>query len=389
MSTNDGIYLDYNATTPLDPAVFEAMKPYFIERFGNAASGQHTWGWTAQAGVEKARGQIAKLINSKPGEIFFNSGATEGNNHALFGIVREYQIKKEPVHLIVSTVEHSSVINTAKALQSMNVEVDFVPVNNQGLVDPAAVEALIKPHTRLISLIWVNNEIGTINPIAEIAAIARKHKVYLHTDGTQAVGKIPVDVQKVPVDLMTFSGHKIYGPKGIGGLYIRSQDPHVKIEPLIYGGGHEKGLRSGTLNVPAIVGLGQAAEICMNLEATEPARLEKMRNQFVEDLMKNIPSVKLNGHPTLRAPNNMSLTFTGRPIDACMGGLMKLGFSTGSACSAGKTAISHVLAGLGLSEADATCTVRLSLGRWTTAEDLTRALEILTKVFKGPGSKSS
>lgn len=389
MSTNDGIYLDYNATTPLDPAVFEAMKPYFIERFGNAASGQHTWGWTAQAGVEKARGQIAKLINSKPGEIFFNSGATEGNNHALFGIVREYQIKKEPVHLIVSTVEHSSVINTAKALQSMNVEVDFVPVNNQGLVDPAAVEALIKPHTRLISIIWVNNEIGTINPIAEIAAIARKHKVYLHTDGTQAVGKIPVDIQKIPVDLMTFSGHKIYGPKGIGGLYIRSQDPHVKIEPLIYGGGHEKGLRSGTLNVPAIVGLGQAAEICMNLEATEPARLEKMRNQFVEDLMENIPGVKLNGHPTLRAPNNMSLTFTGRPIDACMGGLMKLGFSTGSACSAGKTAISHVLAGLGLSEADATCTVRLSLGRWTTAEDLTRALEILTKVFKGPGSKSS
>ncbi|HRO66054.1 MAG TPA: cysteine desulfurase family protein [Pseudobdellovibrionaceae bacterium] len=258
------IYLDYNATTPLDPRVFEAMKPYFTEHFGNPASGQHAWGWTAETALQRARAQTASFISAQPQEIYFTSGATEANNWALFGIFHQIQMSgnSEPFHLITTAVEHNSVLNATKALGELGAEIDILPVDSNGQVAPEEIERAIRPHTKLVSAIWVNNEIGTINRMKEIGDICRRKNVYFHSDGTQAVGKIPVDLSKMPIDLLSFSGHKMYGPKGVGALFIRNKDPHVSIKPFFFGGGHERGLRSGTPNVPGIVGLGAAAEIC-------------------------------------------------------------------------------------------------------------------------------
>ncbi|MGZ3781698.1 MAG: cysteine desulfurase family protein, partial [Pseudobdellovibrionaceae bacterium] len=255
---NKNIYLDYNATTPVDPQVFQAMEPYFKEYFGNPASAIHQWGWMAENAVSKARSQVASLIGAKTSEVIFTAGATESNNWCVFGLISKIREEnpKEPIHFITSCIEHSSVMKSMQEAQKMGVEVDFLPVNKFGQVELDAVRKAIKPHTKLMSFIWVNNEIGTINPIPEIAKLAKEHQIYLHTDATQAAGKIPLNVTEMGIDLMSFSAHKIYGPKGVGALYIRSKDPKVQINPLIYGGGQEKGLRSGTLNVPAIVGFG-------------------------------------------------------------------------------------------------------------------------------------
>lgn len=378
------IYLDYNATTPVDPEVFEAMVPYFREHFGNPASGQHAWGWTAEAAVTKARTTIANFIGSRNSEIYFNSGATEGNNTALFGVVqhlRATEPRDHPLHIITSNAEHNSVKNASKALQQLGVEVDFIPVNADGCVNPALVEKAIKPHTRLMSFIWVNNEIGSVNPIARLAAIAKAHRVYLHTDATQAIGKIPVDVRETPVDLMSFSGHKFYGPKGVGVLYVRSRDPAVTLWPLLHGGGQEQGLRSGTLNVPAIVGLGKAIEICAAKMTEEANRTKELRDRLFNGVKAKIPDVRLNGHPIERSPTNLSLTFPGRPVDLALPKLQRLGFSTGSACSAGRGAVSSVLTAIGLSEKDAGCTIRLSIGRTTTSADVDQTIEILGNAF--------
>ncbi|MBO9666429.1 MAG: cysteine desulfurase, partial [Bdellovibrio sp.] len=261
---DQGIYFDYNATTPVDPQVYSAMEPYFKEYFGNPASAAHHWGWAAENATQKARMQVASLIGAKASEITFTSGATESNNWVMFGLLSKLREENPtgPIHFITSNVEHSSIMKGMDALKKLNVEVDFLPVNNHGQVEVATVLKAIKPHTKLMSFIWVNNEIGTINPIPEIAKVCKENQIYLHTDATQAIGKIPVNVNEMGIDLMSFSGHKIYGPKGVGALYIRSQNPKVVLNPLIYGGGQEKGLRSGTLNVPAIVGLGVASEIC-------------------------------------------------------------------------------------------------------------------------------
>lgn len=372
------IYLDYNATTPVDPLVFAAMEPYFKDYFGNPASAGHTWGWKAASATEKARLQVAQLINAGLNEIFFTSGATEANNWAIFGLISKIRNENpdEKIHIISSCLEHNSIMKSLEAAQRLNVEIDFLAVNKFGQIDIESVRHAIKPHTKLISLIWVNNEIGSINPIGEIAKITKAQKIYLHTDATQAVGKLPVNVMELGIDMMSFSGHKIYGPKGIGVLYIRSKDPKVQIEPLIHGGGHERGLRSGTLNVPGIVGLGVAAEICEKNLVEEAARLTNLRHLMWEKLKKAIPEVSLNGHPTERSCNNLSITL---PIntEAILPHLQKLGVSTGSACSTGSIAISHVLKGIGLGPIEAQRTLRLSLGRWTTEEEVLEAVETL------------
>lgn len=373
------IYLDYNATTPVDPQVVLAMEPYFKVHFGNPASAGHHWGWAAENAVTKARSQVASLIGAKASEITFTGGATEANNWVIFGLVSKIREENpyEPIHIITSCVEHSSIMKALPVVQKMGVEVDFLPVNHFGQVEIEAVRNAIKPHTKLISLIWVNNEVGSINPLREIAILAKEHRIYLHTDGTQAVGKIPVHVTEMGIDLMSFSAHKIYGPKGVGALYVRSKDPKVLINPLIYGGGQEKGLRSGTLNVPGIVGLGLAAEICQKNLPLEQVRMVELRQLLWQKLQVAIPGVRLNGHPTERAPNNLNITLPGIKTDRILPGLQKLGVSTGSACGTGAMVVSHVLKGLGMSVDEIQCSLRLSLGRWSTEDDMKYAAEIL------------
>lgn len=382
---NGRIYLDYNATTPLDPAVLERMLPYLREHFGNPASGQHAWGWAAESAVARARKQTAALIGSEESEILFTSGATESNNWALFGFVRHWKRENpgRPLHILTSSVEHSSIVKACPALADDGIEVEVLPVLPDGRVEVERVRRALKPHTGLMSFIWVNNEIGSINPIRELAELARERRVYLHSDATQAVGKIPVDVKALPVDMISFSAHKIYGPKGAGALYLRSKDPKVRIEPLLFGGGQEKGIRSGTLNVPGIVGLGEAAEICAHELPREKERLETLRDRLLASCLEEIPGCRLNGHARERSPMNLSLSFPGRPVDLALPKLQKIGFSTGSACSAGRVSISHVLKGLGVSEEDAQCTLRLSIGRWTTAEHIEAAAWALKEAFAG------
>lgn len=379
LQQNKDIYLDYNATTPVDPKVFQAMEPYFKEHFGNPASAGHHWGWVAESAVATARGQVASLIGAKSSEITFTAGATESNNWVLFGLLSKLREKNpdEPIHFITSCVEHSSIMKSMRAVQKMGVEVDFLPVNKYGQVEIETVRKALKPHTKLMSFIWVNNEIGSINPIPELARIAKENKIYLHTDATQAVGKIPVNATEMGIDLMSFSAHKIYGPKGTGALFIRSTDPKVQINPLIYGGDQERGLRSGTLNVPAIVGFGKASEICQTNLLEESQRLTQLRSSFWQSLQDRIPGIRLNGHPTERAPNNLNVTLPGYKTEQLLPRLQKIGVSTGSACGTGAMVISHVLTGLGMTPENIQCSLRISIGRWTTQEELTRATEIL------------
>lgn len=373
------IYFDYNATTPVDPEVFAAMEPYFKQHFGNPASAGHTWGWAAEAAVVKAREQVAKLIGAKPSEVIFTSGATESNNWALFGLLSKLRETnpQEPVHFITSNIEHSSLMKGMAALSRWNVDVTFLPVDHNGQVHVEQVQKALRPHTRLMSFIWVNNEIGTINPMGELAALAKENKIYLHTDATQAAGKIPMNVTEMGIDLMSFSAHKIYGPKGVGALYIRGKDPKVQLDPFIYGGGQERGLRSGTVNVPGVVGFGKAAELCLAQQVHESARLLELSQGLWKQLQAAIPGVKLNGHPTQRATNNLNITLPGAKTERLLGQLQKLGVSTGSACGTGAMVISHVLSGIGLSSEEVQCSLRLSLGRWTTPEEVSRAVEIL------------
>lgn len=380
----ESIYLDYNATTPVDPQVFKTMEPYFKLHFGNPASAGHHWGWTAESAVSQARSKIASLIGAKPFEITFTAGATESNNWVVFGLISKIRTENplEPIHFITSCVEHSSITKSMAAAQKLGIEVDFLPVNKYGQVEVETVKKAIKPHTKLMSFIWVNNEIGTVNSVQELAAVAKQNQIYFHTDATQAVGKIPVNATDLGIDLMSFSAHKIYGPKGTGALYIRSKDPKVSIDPLIYGGGQEKGLRSGTLNVPAIVGFGTAAEICQNNLQTESQKLTNLRNLFWQKLQTEIPGIQLNGHPEQRAPNNLNITLPNKKTEQILPHLQKLGVSTGSACGTGAMVISHVLKSLGLSTDEIQSSLRLSLGRWTTEEEINQATEILKKALK-------
>ncbi len=377
------IYLDYNATTPLDPRVLEVMLPYFQQHFGNAASSQHPWGWTASRAVEKARQQVAGLLSAKPSEIFFTSGATEGNNWVFQSLFKQWQdsAKGGSFHVLSSNVEHSSVLKNLEALKKQGAMVEFVPVNSFGQVDVAEVKKRIRPDTRLMSFIWANNEIGSLNPMKGLGHLAHENKVYFHSDATQAVGKIKVQLEETKVDFLTLSAHKIYGPKGSGALYIRSADPCIQLEPFILGGGQEKGLRSGTVNVPAVVGLGSACEFCRIEMDQSLIRMTKMRDNFLKKLIEEIPGIQLNGHPSDRIYSNLSLTMASKTVADALPLLMRLGFSTGSACHSGTMAGSYVLKSIGLSPEQIASTLRLSFGRFTTEDELSEALTLLKKAF--------
>lgn len=379
------IYLDYNATTPVDPRVLKEMLPYFSEHFGNSLS-QHSWGWTAQAAVQKSRQQIARLVGARESEIVFTSGATESNNWVIFGLIHQWR-KENPeqkIHIISTVAEHNSILKALEAASVIeNVSVDLLPVNNYGQVSIEMLEKAIRPETRLISIIWANNELGTVNSINELSQIAKKKSIYFHTDATQTIGKIPVNLLDVEVDLMSFSSHKMYGPKGVGALYIRSRQPYVQMQPLHFGGGHERGLRSGTLDTPGIVGFGKACEIIYENFQDEMNHLQELKDAMIGQLRVHFPNIQINGHPVLATPNTINVTFKGYKIALYQDRLMSLGFSAGSACGSKNEYSSHVLKAIGLTPEETQSTIRFSLGRMTTLPQITEAVLKCAEVFKG------
>jgi cysteine desulfurase len=376
------IYMDNHSTTPVDPTVLEAMLPYFTEKFGNAASRNHVFGWEAEAAVDAARQQIAELINADSKEIIFTSGATESDNLALRGVAEMYRDKGD--HVITTVTEHRALLDTAKRLEKMGFSVTYLPVGKDGLVDPEAVKHAITPKTILISVILANNEIGTINPVADIGKIAKERGILFHSDATQAVGKIPVDVQAAGIDLASFTAHKMYGPKGVGALYVRRKNPRVRLVPMIDGGGHERGMRSGTLPVPLIVGFGRAAEICRQMMPEESKRLAALRDRLRDGIMTQLDETYLNGHPTQRLPNNVNISFAYVEGESLLMGLKDIALSSGSACTSASLEPSYVLKALGVGSDLAHSSIRYGLGRFNTEEEVEyvvrRTVEVVTKL---------
>ncbi len=366
------IYLDNNATTPMDPRVLEAMLPYFNERFGNAASRSHSFGWTAEEAVDYAREQIAQLIGANPKEIIFTSGATEADNLAIKGVFEMYAEKGK--HIITLVTEHKAVLDTCKHIEKLGAEVTYLGVKEDGLVDLDELEKAIRPDTILVSVMYGNNEVGVIQPIREISAIAHKHGALFMTDATQAVGKIPVDVNADGIDLMAFSAHKMYGPKGVGALYVRRKNPRVKVTAQMDGGGHERGMRSGTLNVPGIVGLGKACEICRLEMAEESARIQKLRDKLEAELL-TIEESYLNGNKEHRLPHVANISFKYVEGEGLMMGVKDLAVSSGSACTSASLEPSYVLKSLGLDDELAHSSLRFGLSRFTTEEEIDYAID--------------
>ncbi|PPD58189.1 cysteine desulfurase NifS [Dehalogenimonas etheniformans] len=366
-------YLDYAATTPVAPEVLDAMLPYFHDFPGNP-SAIYAEGQQARQAVETARVSLARLINARPDEILFLSGGTEADNMALSGILNANGCGGS--HIVTTAIEHHAVLETCYSLEKKGTSVTILPVDSQGLLDPLEVARAIRPDTSVVSVILANNEIGTVQRLPEISRITREKGVYLHTDAVQAVGRVPVDVQALGVDLLSISAHKLYGPKGIGALYVRKG---TRISPILWGGGQERGKRSGTENVPGIVGLGKAAELAAASITSEVERLSKLRDRLIAGLLATVPETRLNGHPTQRLPNNANFSFDyveGESV--CLNlDLAGISASPGSACSSTSTAPSHVLLALGLPQHQAFGSLRLSLGRWTTGEDIERVLEVL------------
>lgn len=371
------IYLDNNATTPMDPRVLEAMIPYFTQKFGNAASRSHQFGWVAEEAVDYAREQIAKLIGADPKEIILTSGATEADNLAIKGVYEMYASKGN--HIITATTEHKAVLDTCKHIEKIGGQVTYLNVKEDGLVDLAELEAAITDKTILISLMWGNNEIGVVQPVREISQIARKHGVLFFTDATQAVGKIPVDVNADGIDLMAFSAHKMYGPKGVGALYVRRKNPRVKVTAQMDGGGHERGMRSGTLNVPSIVGFGKACEICMNEMDAEAARLSVMRDRLEAGLMQ-LEESYVNGNREHRLPHTTNISFKYVEGEGLMMGFNKdIALSSGSACTSASLEPSYVLKALGLGDDLAHSSLRFGLGRFTTDEQIDYTVKAISE----------
>lgn len=367
------IYLDNHATTPLDERVLTAMLPYFIENFGNAASINHVYGWESEAAVKQARQTLADAINCEPEEIVFTSGATEANNLAIKGIAEAYFHKGR--HIITVQTEHNAVLDPGRYLQTLGFDVTFLPVKSDGLVDIGELVKAIRAETILVSVMTANNEIGVIQPIAEIGAICRGNDVLFHTDAAQAIGKIPLDVQDMNIDLMSLTAHKIYGPKGIGALYVRRRNPRVQLAPQMHGGGHERGMRSGTLYTPQIVGFAKAVELAVSEMESETKRLIQLRQQLW-DSISAIGEVVINGHPTKRLPGNLNISVAGVDGQALLLGLQPvMAVSSGSACTSAKVAPSHVLEAIGRPPELAFASIRFGLGRFTTEADL----EIATK----------
>ena len=371
------IYLDNNATTPMDPRVLEAMIPYFTEKFGNAASRNHPFGWEGEEAVDYAREQVAKLIGADPKEIIFTSGATEGDNLAIKGVFEMYASKGN--HIITVTTEHKAVLDTCKHIEKSGGEVTYLEVNPDGLIDLAELEAAIKPTTILIAIMYANNEVGVIQPVKEISAIAKKNGVLFFTDGTQAVGKIPVDVNKDGIDIMAFSGHKMYGPKGAGALYVRRKNPRVKVTAQMDGGGHERGMRSGTLNVPGIVGLGKACELCMLDMEADTKRISAMRDKL-ENALLQLEEAYVNGSKEHRLPHVSNISFKYVEGEGLMMGFNKnIAVSSGSACTSASLEPSYVLKALGLGDDLAHSSLRFGLGRFTTEDQIDYTIEQVSK----------
>ncbi len=370
------IYLDNNATTPMDPRVLETMIPFFTQHFGNAASRNHPFGWEAEEAVDYAREQVAKLIGADPKEIIFTSGATEGDNLGIKGVYEMYASKGN--HIITATTEHKAVLDTCKHIEKLGGEVTYLEVKENGLIDLAELEAAIKPTTILVSIMYANNEIGVIQPVKEIAAIAKKHGVLFFTDATQAVGKIPVDVQKDGIDLMTFTGHKMYGPKGIGALYVRRKNPRVKVTAQMDGGGHERGMRSGTLNVPGIVGFGKACELCRLEMDADAKRIAVLRDKLETELMK-LEEAYINGTPEHRLPHVTNISFKHVEGEGLLMGFNKnIALSSGSACTSASLEPSYVLKALGLGDDLAHSSLRFGLSRFTTEEEVDYTIKAIS-----------
>lgn len=382
----DTIYLDHAATTPCDPRVVEAMLPYFTAMFGNPGSRNHRFGWDAEAGVDKAREQVARLIGADEKEVIFTSGATESNNLAIKGAA--YLYEKAPAgatgrgHIITSIIEHKAVLDPCKRLQKEGFDVTFIEPPKDGVITAEMVKAAMRDDTILVSLMWANNEIGTINEIPEIGALCHERGIIFHTDATQWVGKMPTDVEKAQVDLLSFSGHKIYGPKGVGALYVRRRKPRVRLQALADGGGQERGFRSGTLNVTGIVGLGKACEIAASEMEMDAARLVQLRDRIEKAVTGQLDSCQVNGHPTRRLPHLTNISFGFVEGEGLMMAIKDIACSSGSACTSASLEPSYVLKGLGVGDELAHSSLRLSMGKWTTQEQVDYATTEIIQAVK-------
>jgi len=378
------IFMDSQSTTPMDPRVLEAMLPYFTEKFGHPGSRNHSFGWEAEAGVERGREQLAKLIGARdPKEIVYTSGGTESDNLALKGVAEMY--REKGTHIVTSVIEHRAVLDTCRRLEKQGLTVTYVPVAADGIVDVEAIRGALTAKTILISVMTANNEIGTIQSMAEIGKLAKEKGILFHTDATQAVGKIPVDVEKMGIDLLTCSAHKMYGPKGIGALYVRRRGPRVRIAPMIDGGGHERGTRSGTVPVPLAVGFGKAAEICGQLMVEDSARLGKLRDKLQDKILSTVDETYLNGHPEKRLPHNLNISFAYVEGESVLMGLNKeVALSSGSACTSSTLEPSYVIAALGVGAELAHSSIRYGLHRFTTEEEVDyvahRTIEVVKRL---------
>ncbi|MGC2495430.1 IscS subfamily cysteine desulfurase [Candidatus Binatus sp.] len=375
------VYMDNHATTRVDSRVLDAMLPYFTEKFGNAASRNHSFGWEAEEAVSRAREQIAALIGAKSKEIIFTSGATESDNLAIKGVVDFYKDKGN--HIISCVTEHKAVLDSCRALERAGkATVTYLPVDKYGMVDPDAVRNAITDKTVLVTIMWANNEIGTLHPIAEIGKIAKEKGIVFHTDAVQAIGKVPVDFEKAGVDLASITAHKIYGPKGIGALYVRSKGPRVRISPQMDGGGHERGMRSGTLNVPGIVGLGAACEIAGKEMPDEAQRLIQLRSQLQAGLFERLDEIYVNGHPTERLPGNLNVSFAYVEGESLLMGINDIAVSSGSACTSATLEPSYVIRALGIDDELAHSSIRFGLGRFNTLEEVDYVTDRVSKEVK-------
>jgi cysteine desulfurase len=371
------VYLDHHATTPLDPRVLAAMMPYLTGKFGNAASRSHNFGWEAEQAVEQSRRQIASLIGASPREIVFTSGATESNNLAMKGVIEAYAGQGD--HIVTCAIEHKAVLDVCGRLERRGARVTRLPVDRHGLVDPGAVEAAIEERTVLVSIMYANNEVGTLQPVGEIGRICRERGVPFHSDAAQAVGKVPVNVDAGSIDLLSIAAHKIYGPKGVGALYVRRR---INLTAQMDGGGHERGMRSGTLNVPGIVGLGEACAICQREMAEESARLSRLRDRLRAKLEAGIESVSINGSLEHRLPHNLNMSFADVEAEALMMGMSGVAVSSGSACTSAVMEPSYVLRAMGVPDDAARTALRFGLGRFNTEEDVDYAAACAIEAVK-------
>jgi len=374
------IYLDYHATTPVDPRVLDAMIPFFTEKFGNAASRNHAFGWEAEEAVEIARKQVADLMGANPKEIIFTSGATESNNLAIKGAAEMYREKGN--HVVTCVIEHKAVIDTCKKLEKLGARVTYLPVQKDGRISLDDLRAAITDKTILITIMTANNVIGVLQPVAEIGAVAKEKGILFHTDAVQAAGKVPFNVNEAKADLASITAHKMYGPKGVGALYVRRRNPRVLLAEQISGGGHERGMRSGTLNVPGIVGLGKAAEIARLEMTSEAQRLSKLRERLNEGLHRNLDEIYINGSMEHRLPHNLNVSFAYVEGESLLMGINDVAVSSGSACTSASLEPSYVLKALGAGDDLAHSSIRFGLGRWTTEEEVDYVVEKLTSVVR-------